>query len=75
LSPATSAQAIGGPQIGDLVRNQHGSQLVVTDIRGGQQVLRPRYGNREYSVGDHVALSLVARRGTWGDLLNGGFQR
>ena len=75
MSPATSAQAIGGPQIGDLVRNQHGSQLVVTDIRGGQQVLRPRYGNREYPVDDHVALSLVARRGTWVDLPDGGFPR
>ena len=61
------------PQIGDLVKEEpDGAELVVTDLRNGQPVVRPLHGGRERPPKDCDALSVVARRGAGGGLPGAG---
>jgi hypothetical protein len=54
------------PGVGDLVRNADGKQRIVTDVRGGRLILRPKNGpHLEDETGDPRQVTLIARRGTW----------
>jgi hypothetical protein len=55
-----------GPQIGDLVKDNDGHELVVTDVHSGQLIVRPLHSNRELPADSPEALTVVARRGQWG---------
>jgi hypothetical protein len=57
--------------IGDLVQDLEGRQLVVTDLRGGQVIVRALRSSRERLVEDPAALTVLARRGTWGGYPDG----
>ncbi|MFC1418202.1 hypothetical protein [Streptacidiphilus cavernicola] len=59
------------PGIGDLVQDSDGRQLVVTDLRSGQLILRALRGSREQPVEDPTVLTILARRGTWGGYPDG----
>jgi hypothetical protein len=61
------------PQVGDLVQEEpDGPELVVTDLKHGQPVVRPLHGGREWPARDRDALTVVAQRGTWGGLPGSG---
>ncbi|GHJ38145.1 hypothetical protein [Streptomyces sp. TS71-3] len=55
-------------QIGDLVRDTERScEGIVTDVRAGKPVLRPRWGGGftgQWSA-EWGSLAVVSRRGTW----------
>jgi hypothetical protein len=55
----------GIPEIGDLVRNAERHQRIVTDIRGGQLILRPKHGPVHEETHDPKQVTLIARRGCW----------
>ena len=60
---------VRAPEVGDLVtESPDGPELVVTDLREGQLILRPLHGGRERAAEDRDALTVVARRGNWGGL-------
>ena len=52
-------------QVGDLVRDAEGRERVVTDLRQGRPVLRPRHGAPKEAPADPAGLTLIARRGEW----------
>ncbi|MFI1568886.1 hypothetical protein ACH4ZX_38735 [Streptomyces sp. NPDC020490] len=54
--------------VGDLVRDTERSRVgVLTDVRGGTPILRPRYGGGldDQWPAQWATVELVARRGTW----------
>jgi len=58
-------------QIGDLVQDSESRQLVLTDERRGQLIVRTLHGRREWPVEDRAGLIVLARRGTWGGYPDG----
>ena len=75
VSSTTPLPPPDDPQIGDLATDELGRELVVTDIRNGTRVVRPRVGGRERTVQHADSLTVVARRGEWDDSSGGGRQR
>lgn len=63
--------AANPPAIGDLVQDPEGRQLVVTDLRSGQLIVRTLRSSRERPVEDPTVLTVLARRGTWGGYPDG----
>ncbi len=64
-------RASDAPWIGDLVQDDDGRRLVVTDERRGQLIVRTLRGRREWPVEDLSVLIVLARRGTWNGLGEG----
>ena len=68
----TTVSGTDAPSVGDLVQDADGRQLVVTDQRSGQLIVRPLHGPGEHPVEDPGGLMVVARRGTWSGHPDGG---